>query len=660
MLPLPSIRVVLLVLLSLVPTARAGWFDAAWPCRRTVDVAWNADKATGNELAQVELYTDGHALPTLADVRVATDDGKPVPFRIMTPGPGDRARLAFSLVKNVKRYGVYFGNPTPPPPPPEAELTSGLLMESKAWTGGAANTFDRLEKSWSRSGPDLGRILVDHAFIGFNPFDDRVQVISKLTGTLTAPLDGDYVLAMAVDDEGALFIDGKPTLLAHIGGADIRYHATVHLDRGPHAFLLYHVNIAGTGYFSVGWQRPGTPKVAVIEKLAFGSVFQQSNLTVGPLEERGKTLIGDFAADRVAECALGERFVFHYRFTGQAHVSVPVTYAWDFGDGQSAAGSVVDHVYLRDGLYAVRCTARAGANSDAQVNRAVVGRDYAHLPTARSEVPIQLSPIVAAYQLSDVPPADLPRAVQLHLAADRSEAALAAATALAAAPSQPDPPAALAALTATEVSLLSADHPETAVALWDRVPASADFRPTAASRAADLSLWWLGDAPRAVALLAPHQKRGSTEVRRLYAQALLLTGHADEARAILAELPTRTGGARRAALSGADARSVEFYITEGEPDPGDAAWARWMTDFPTDYLTGYSVLLRVKLLELRHRTAAAAAVAEAFTNAVPTSSYAPQLLDRASKLLAKDDAGKSAALRQQLKSKYPEDPLSQN
>jgi hypothetical protein len=70
-------------------------------------------------------------------------------------------------------------------------------------------------------------------------------------------------------------------------------------------------------------------------------------------------------------------------------------------------------------------------------------------------------------------------------------------------------------------------------------------------------------------------------------------------------------------------------------------------------------VLRTKLMELRNRPEAAAKVAEAFATAVPMSPYAPQLLDRASKLLATDDPTKSLALRQLLKQKYPEDPLSQ-
>jgi hypothetical protein len=70
--------------------------------------------------------------------------------------------------------------------------------------------------------------------------------------------------------------------------------------------------------------------------------------------------------------------------------------------------------------------------------------------------------------------------------------------------------------------------------------------------------------------------------------------------------------------------------------------------------------LRVKLMELRHEPAAAAKMAEAFATAVPQSSYAPQLLDRAAKLLATIDPAKSKELRERLKEKYPEDPLSQN
>jgi hypothetical protein len=107
------------------------------------------------------------------------------------------------------------------------------------------------------------------------------------------------------------------------------------------------------------------------------------------------------------------------------------------------------------------------------------------------------------------------------------------------------------------------------------------------------------------------------------------------------------------------ARTIEYYITERDAQAGTSAWERWQALFPADFLEGYSVLLRTRLMEIDGDTAAAAKVAEAFASAVPNSAYAPQLLDRASHLLATSDPARSKALRELLKQKYPEDPLSQ-
>jgi hypothetical protein len=139
-----------------------------------------------------------------------------------------------------------------------------------------------------------------------------------------------------------------------------------------------------------------------------------------------------------------------------------------------------------------------------------------------------------------------------------------------------------------------------------------------------------------------------------------LSGKPDEARKIFEKQMSSVSASRKAALSGAAARSVEFFITTNDVESGEEAWDKWQARFPTDFLEGYSVMLRTRLMELRKRPDAAAKVAEAFAAAVPLSPYAPQLLDRASKLLVAADPPKSQALRQLLKQKYPEDPLSQD
>ena len=47
-------------------------------------------------------------------------------------GPGDRVSVIFSLAKGIKKYHVYFGNPTPPPNKPgmdDVKIEGGLLLD---------------------------------------------------------------------------------------------------------------------------------------------------------------------------------------------------------------------------------------------------------------------------------------------------------------------------------------------------------------------------------------------------------------------------------------------------------------------------------------------------------------------------------------------------
>ena len=251
------------------------------------------------------------------------------------------------------------------------------------------------------------------------------------------------------------------------------------------------------------------------------------------------------------------------------------------------------------------------------------------------------------------------RALELDIAGDRLDASIGLADKVAAMRNHPQSDAALTALTALEKKLLDAGKVDQAVEMWDRVPTDSDLQPRAARHLAELALWWTGDFAKARKSLKPFQDHPDFITKLLYAQSLVLTGDADQGRKILESMGSSVPQNRKAALSGAAARSVEFFITEKETEAGEEAWDRWQTRFPTDFLEGYSVMLRTRLMELRARPDAAAKLAEAFAAAVPLSPYAPQLLDRASKLLASADPAKSTALHQLLKQKYPEDPLSQ-
>jgi hypothetical protein len=381
---------------------------------------------------------------------------------------------------------------------------------------------------------------------------------------------------------------------------------------------------------------------------------------VGPLEEHGKTLIADFSSTQAGECFFNDSYSFHYHFSAKSKIAQPKSFEWNFGDGQVSSEPEPDHVYLTDGIYSVKLTGRIGENSDTQTCQLAVSRNYAHILEAHEDLPGMLSAIVQRYDINAMPADWLNRALDLHLAADRLDAAHPVAEKLAGMRNHPQAEETTAALVTLQKKLIDAGQVGKMVEVWDRVPGGSDLQPSAARHAAELALWWTGDFDKAAKLLKPYQDRGDPGTRRMYAQAILLSGRADEGRKILEGMNSTVQGNRKAALSGAAARTVEFFITEKDAEAGEEAWERWQARFPSDFLEGYSVVLRTRLMELRSRPDAAAKLAEAFAGAQPLSPYAPQLLDRASKLLASADPAKSQALRQLLKQKYPEDPLSQN
>ncbi len=209
-------------------------------------------------------------------------------------------------------------------------------------------------------------------------------------------------------------------------------------------------------------------------------------------------------------------------------------------------------------------------------------------------------------------------------------------------------------------TLSAHDRTAAAMHLWELVGPKSNLQPAAARQYAYLLLWRVGDLEKALKILEPLAKGNKDQaLLRTYAQALILNQRTAEGKEILDSLPDQAPQGQQAALSGALARTIEYYITDGEWESGEEAWETWQAKFPSDFLQGYSVLLRTKLMELKKAPEAAARVSEAFALAVPRSSYAPQLLDRASKLLAQSNPEKSKALRELLKQKYPEDPLSQ-
>ncbi len=651
------------IVLALAGETRAGWFDASWKFRRSIEAIWDAEHGTGEQLCFATFYTAGHMKPSgplsSTDLRVATEDGKLVPSRVIDI-TGDRVRVVFSTPKMEKKFYVYFGNDAPTPPPAnvgELKMTAGLLLESKRFIGGPHDSMEELRDTWERSSPIIGATMIDKPFYGYNPATEEDRTITRISGPLFAPVDGEYLFAGSADDRAAMYIDGKPALLMQGLVGDIRFNTQLRLTRGRHDFVVYHLNTGLDFRVSVGWRVPGYPKVDVISQEAFGATPRG---VVGRLEEFEKPMTADFQAENRGEFFVADKYCHRYRLSARAPENLSnVEYDWDFGDGQTGTGSVVDHVFLDSGTFPIRCTFRIGANSDAQTTKFIVMRNYERLTNAQLDDAKDQSKFVARDDFAKLPPDELPQGTLLLARAGDADGALAAAMALAAAKTHPNRTHSIEALAETAKLALGSNKTQEVAAMWDAVPVDSDINPDAACAAGDFFLWRMADFDHAIKLLDPLKSTHDPRLLSRYAQALLMAQKADEARKIFDAIPTPGQPVRQAAMSGASARTIEFFIHDNDPEAGEDAWEQWNARTPADFLEGYSLLLRVRLMELRKLDSAAAKVAEAFANAVPTSSYSPKLLDEASRLLKTSDEAKSAALRELLKKRYPEDPLSQ-
>jgi PKD repeat protein len=654
----------LLAAVLLIPTGpargQASWFDNHWRFRRAIDIIPDEARPSEDRLALVECFTAGHLNADGGDLHVTAEDGTPAKSHLLMTGPGDRVRFVIQLAGGAKRYYAYFGNPDAAPLAASAKDFSdfawhcGLLMDMRTSSGGAANNFREIENAWAQSGPFIGATLIDQPFIGVNPFGEQQRIIIRFTGRLNVPVDGSYEFAGSATERGALYLDGKSVLYIPNGAGDARNNTTLNITHGPHDLVIYEDCFNGTPRLSIAWKQPSIDRIDVIGAPSLGVVAHGKP---GPLEEIRKAFTADFACDYLGECFFDNVYSHRYQFT--ARPPAGATVQWDFGDGQTASGVAVDHVYLDPGIYPVQATYRLGQNSDTQTTRLSVSRDFAHLDNPRQDTIVLQSRAAAGYNLSALPARELASAVLLHLAAGRKDAAIAAAQALAAQRTQPDPVQAFNALDELSTDLLKSNQLEATRSIWHACPPESALYPRAARYEAQLCLWWLGDAASAVKLLTPVADNPDATLKRVYGQALVLDGQAAAGEKFLSALPGGWDRGQRVARSGAAARTIEFYINSGDWETGEETWETWSFNDPASFMSGYSVLLRSRLMELRRAARPAAAICADFAQAVPNSAYAPQLLDRASKLVAITDPAKSVALRQLLKQRYPEDPLSQ-
>lgn len=411
----PAVAVALAVLLaiSLLPApARAAdlpWHAPGWPLRLLVQV--DATPAPQIDVAGVRIPHAGAAAPTANDYRIFDAAGQPVPYLVAHHDPAHDSLLSFRCPPAGGLFAIYFGKPDAPVDPQRAILNpapgAGPPKPGPAaggWipkAGLVLQTLRRPRAPLDKSGaPEIdnpktpaefasllarspgidGGGFVPNVSDGYNRFGDSDWFISVYRGWIHIPAAGVYGFCTASNEASFSFLDGKD--LIHWPGRHTeqrgRYgekHAVVTLSPGPHYVEYYHEEVllyqtAFLGFSPPGSERPvqtddGTSLVRQFVAIPPNLFPQPAKCRVLSLQDASNRLLVFPRVTLLDSYWPPSRPEIQYTriaFIAEIGTAVPDAkdwnVAWTFGDGQSAQGLAVEHVYLRLGEYKVTMVAQ--------------------------------------------------------------------------------------------------------------------------------------------------------------------------------------------------------------------------------------------------------------------------------------------------------------
>jgi len=362
----------------------------------------------GGTVAVVEFYHHGQVDAQAKNIVVAAGN-ELVPVRILQLGPGDFCRLAFQVISTRSPYEILYGGPPlPDDRRPAWTREEGLLWEVREYRECNLNSFESVKAAFDSSKP-IGADYVSGVFQAGHPFAAPPgPYMSRYTGTLHLTQSGTYGFYTSSQDCSFLLIDGK-VIASAPGRHPPAYQATpglrqdVQLTAGPHRFEYYHVSTTEAGIAVAAWEinpKGDKPAPAVIPGEAFqANVIMRGQ--VGPPMSPAQRFLPDFEFVIAGDVPLPDRELplIAVRFTDKSPAPLvsSARIDWDFGDGQTAQGSTVDHVFLRPGVFAIKETITRAGRPFEIAHRVWIGP----VRTPQKGKPLQLNdllPVLETYQ----------------------------------------------------------------------------------------------------------------------------------------------------------------------------------------------------------------------------------------------------------------------
>ncbi|MFW6059329.1 MAG: PKD domain-containing protein [Phycisphaeraceae bacterium] len=359
------------------------------------------------------------------DLRIYDADGQRVPYEVAYHHPARDTLVKFRARPGEEAFYFYFGNAdaardpyrtvqsdalgiAPPQPGPAAEgwiPRAGLVLTTMRRPPEAPNpeTIDEFEALVARSpgldGAGLRRNISD----GLNPFGDSDHYVSLYHGWLRIPENGEYSFCTASNEASFSFIDGEE--LVHWPGRHTEQRgklgqksATHTLEAGLHYVTYLHEEVLLYQVAFLGYRPPGGGHFVAIPD---GLFVQPHEAVVRRYERQGEgatVMPRGTLRDSVWPSEREHGQYTRFRFAAEADDLSDWTLEWSFGDGQTATGRKVEHVYLATGEYDV--TLRAVSPDGRAVERAwpvtVFPIEHLEAPFERGEWAAYV-PIVETY-----------------------------------------------------------------------------------------------------------------------------------------------------------------------------------------------------------------------------------------------------------------------
>lgn len=644
------------------------WWDRAWSHRRVLTLAVAGPLAP--RTAAASFPTHGALASDGRDLRVVGPDGRAVGVELLETGPGDVVSFLFEAPDPAARYVAYFGCAAPATPSPTWTRDGGLVCEVSRW--------DRPFPIESPDDADLAlraateveaRVLRPRIFDGAAPGGAGPTYVAVYRGFLRVADAGDYELCTASSGASILHVErGDVSQWSSARGPFTaqrgEFRMRLHLEAGAHPIEYFHFETgAGQPAAVVGIRKAGGGAWRVPWDADF---VQPIQTTASRIEVATGAPPCDFAWTALQHFDAGGAHLVRLRFeaTGPASVE-PVR--WDFGDGRSAAGSPVEHVFIGRGVRTVRLVGEDGGGREAIGVQRVDVRPLAAqmIPLAPGSEPLWS--------------AALAEAVAAGLAAAEIAPALAAAQAL-------DSEALEAAVADHALrrgdELAGAERAEIFLALASFFEHGKTWDAARRARALELAVATPGVPPALAARVALAAAReaaergdGATALARLTglrgvdlreegmrsaalvrADALVTQGRLADAEASIARASDRDAEDRRGAEASRRARlhAVSAWITAGDVAAAVDGARDVLEDFPAEHLRAEAwVSLADAWLHLGEPGRAGVALARALA-VEPDGPFTPRALLLLSIARTRTgDAAGAAAARARLTTEFP-------